>query len=215
MIFNTENIGAILDDRKNQTRRVITPQPEPAVDWLEWRNGQWQGYMEPGEPTVWKWKCPYGVPGDKLWVKETFWHYGGWEQYIDDKNKSRKRFIPFGDEDIYHVYYQAHPHKPSVQFDLTGKANWYKKPSIFMPQAFSRILLEIKNIRVEKIKSISSTDATAEGINIDTENFFEFWDSINLNRGYGWDTNPDVWVIEFEVMEQVIRLADYFERLEK
>ncbi len=225
IIFNTEMVRAILDGKKNQTRRVIKlrdgslPQDdEMSMD----ENGKVITVMDFSKdfPQWRERKCPYGGPGDKLWVRETFWHYGAWEQYIDDKGKKRKRFIHFSNEDIYLQYYQENPHKPQVQFDLTGRADWHKRPSIYLPKKYSRITLEVKDVRVERVQDIADEDAMKEGVyewykatqydpnsfsywspingSGAKQKFSELWDSINLKRGYGWDTNPWVWVVEFE-----------------
>ena len=74
-----------------------------------------------------------------------------------------------------------------------------------MPRAASRITLEIVNVRVERIQHITCADAGAEGVNGDSDaevyvNFQDLWDHINTPRGYGWDVNPWVWVIEFKVV---------------
>jgi hypothetical protein len=186
-------VRAILDGRKTQTRRVINPQPyydtNPAGhNILIWKCGgsartsqEISGY------------CPYGQPGDRLWVRET------WE-YFEDANS------------VEHTIYKAD--NP----DYSGK--W--RPSIFMPRWASRITLEIVNVRVERVQDISEGDARAEGFPITWDgkpydppspeidrwqgyggaSFCLKWNSINAKRGYGWDVNPWVWVVEFKRIEE-------------
>ena len=89
------------------------------------------------------------------------------------------------------------------------------KPSIHMPRWASRLTLEVKEVRVERLQEISQEDAQREGLRgplIDPEldsivnqigvapkeSFSDLWDSINAKRGHGWETNPWVWVVEFE-----------------
>jgi len=135
--------------------------------------------------------CPYGEKGDRMWVRESC--------YIHNHPNERE---PNGT-----VYYVA-----DIGLGKGGKAT----PSIYMPRWASRINLEINGVFVERLKNISTTDAIAEGIlewkgnvNIITQNidgtipitqFHLLWDSINEKRGFGWDSNPLVWVIEFKVI---------------
>ena len=120
--------------------------------------------------------CPYGKPGDELWVRET-WN---------------------GTESEGIAYRATDP-------QMDGEP-W--KPSIFMPRWASRLQLVIKDVRVERLQDISIDDIYAEGaysINwgrmpgSEHKAFKALWDSINAKRGYGWETNPWVWVVEFEV----------------
>ena len=97
-----------------------------------------------------------------------------------------------------------------------GEPNWMKwKPSIFMPRWASRILLEITEVRTERLQTITPEDCKAEGINLDTDPFptinapdkylrcFQtLWDSLNTKKGYGWEKNPWCWCLSFKRIEQ-------------
>ena len=136
-------------------------------------------------------KCPYGVPGDRLWVRETF---------LDDgETKDRPQYVYRADNENYPRH--------------EGQ-NW--KPSIFMPRAASRILLEVTDIRMERLQEVSEEDAAKEGaepvewsedfggmpadFTSYKEGFKEIWQSINGPDS--WDQNPWVWVVEFRKIEQ-------------
>ena len=143
-------------------------------------------------------RCPLGVPGDRLWVRET-WHScphchdivayraGGWMTTVDGEIDT---------EDVRPL-----PRKCSAH-------GW--KPSIHMPRRFSRITLEIVAVRVERVQEITEQDAVAEGaafmpaadlrderLTVPQLVFSHVWDSLYSKRGLGWDANPWVWVIEF------------------
>lgn len=116
--------------------------------------------------------------GDTIWVRERFRPYTcGYDSKIK---------VP--------IEYKAD--KFSTQSDI----KW--KPLIHMPRWAARIFLEITSLRVERVQEISENDAEAEGVNCDRtylEDFENLWDSINAKRGYGWDKNPWVWVVEFKI----------------
>lgn len=137
-------------------------------------------------------KCPYGGIGDRLWVRETWRVIANEERYG----------IVFKDGGI--KFFEG-----QTTYKIEDK--W--RPSIFMPRWASRITLEITGLRVERVKTITDADCEAEGVrpSVDgngydwrhNENgwhrtFRQLWDSLNAKRGYGWDTNPFVWVIEFK-----------------
>jgi hypothetical protein len=221
ILFTGDMVHAILEGRKTMTRRVIKPQPVRSVtDWtMDAEEGEaaiyrgWPHWLEAsrgrnkrdaGELTPRKIACPYGQPGDRLWVRETFCPtVGGCEEPA-----------------IYQASYEEGKHL----FEP------YWRPSIFMPRALSRILLEVTAVRVERVQDIGEEDARAEGIapnwvgdlkgwnpeehgflgtplpdpdseeayyRTGREAFAELWNSINAKRGYGWDANPWVWVINF------------------
>jgi hypothetical protein len=180
IIFSGPMVRAIIDGRKIQTRRVVKTHGTTF-----WEHG---GYtpceMEEGD--VWThivkatglyastaptFCCQYGQPGDRLWVRETF--------------------------------SEAEPCGWIYRADCDAGKTW--KPSIFMPRAASRITLEIARVRVERLHEIEELDARLEGVEPFApddgryrDGFQELWDSINEARGFGWDKNPWVWVIEFK-----------------
>ena len=77
---------------------------------------------------------------------------------------------------------------------MDGGDNW--RPSIHMPRWASRITLEVVNVRVQRLQEITHEDARCEGFD-SLDGFALLWDRINEKRGYGWHTNPWVWVVDF------------------
>ena len=207
ILFSGEMVRAILNGRKTQTRRVVVPQPVIKNGWAEWG---WEivGGQKSGRPRRCFWHddtwrreqntapideyCPYGQPGDLLWVRET------WSDNI--------RGCPNG------LTYRADHLNPKG--DGPAIVKW--RPSIFMPRWASRITLRVCDVRVERLQGINEADAQQEGwyfqnhdlskrydpVTMDTARqwFGGLWDSINAKRGYGWDTNPWVWVVSFELV---------------
>lgn len=187
ILFSSEMVRAILEGRKTQTRRVINDEYMGVVERVDLgMDDYWHGFH--GRIICFHRKCPYGQPGDRLWVRETFWHYGlgselGGRQY----------------------YYKCDMDLPA-EFQIDHFMKW--KPSIFMPRWASRIQLEITNIRVERVQEISEEDAKAEGSiawhdthpdhgTVYKPEYRLLWDKINAKRGYSWTSNPWVWVVEF------------------
>lgn len=203
-------VRAILAGEKTQTRRVVKPQfgreampaemcAETAEGWqTSGHSGRWWDDCNgDADAAVY---CPYGKPGDRLWVRET-WNVG------DDKHN-------------YYVQYRAdsdgveHQHSrsklnPGDEFLLERWANktdeW--NPSIFMPRWASRITLEITDVRVERLQDISERDAWAEGcLGTDDDvtggisgysEYYKLWESIN-GKTAPWSSNPWVWVLTFK-----------------
>jgi hypothetical protein len=194
ILFKTDMIKAILEGRKTITRRILNPQPsdygffnEPL--WLCGSNGVWcDGYG-------WQRKCPYGQIGDKLYVRETFCNA---DIKLDTCDKLCFKASVRG---CRHANYEK------------SWPSW--KPSIFMPKTVARIFLEITNIRVERVQDITEEDSIKEGVDFVSmksvprqatmsrkSDFKQLWDSINSKRGYSWESNPWVWVIEFKRVEE-------------
>ncbi len=200
ILFNTEMVPAILDGRKTQTRRVVKPQPPMGFRaWHGLINGYqaWTTHDTQGEKGFnYEAKCPYGEPGDSLWVREKF-----------TLECPYKHTDGCGNPD--HVIYWA-SERDVVRESITSR--W--RPSIHMPRWASRITLEVTGVRVEPVQSITPQDIEAEGtsqvwkeavyINEHKQqrlrDFRHLWNTINANHGFSWEVNPWVWIIEFQVM---------------
>lgn len=175
IIFSGPMVRAILDGRKTQTRRAVKPQPL----WVASPGVPFKTMDADPKGTI---NCPYGQPGDRLWVRESI-HV----------------MQPRHDGDTGSVLYRADGHG-----DWIGK--WH--PSIHMPRWASRITLEVVSVRVERLNGISEKDAKAEGYKSQSimENpdagrlwFRDLWQSINAPGS--WAENPWVWVVEFKRVE--------------
>jgi hypothetical protein len=200
--FSTPMVKAILDGRKTQTRRVVKApvlQDVREPNEVYWKNGKvvfnWYGETVGGFEVK-----PKYQPGDILWVRETW----------------------FENEEC--LLYKASKYENTKEYH--GRNGWVQikwRPSIFMPREAARIFLKVTNVRVERLQEITEEDAIAEGISwldeacysnngwtptlydpdsggspVFRDGFTALWDSINAKRGYGWDTNPWVWVYEFK-----------------
>ena len=203
--FKGGMVRAILAGRKTQTRRVVKPQFGDGVIPVELYDTTPEGHQCGGHSGLWvddcDWdqdaavKCPYGKPGDLLWVRESMR-----EDVIG--SVSYARYVADG---------------------LTSRHPWHYSrqscPSIHMPRWASRLTLRITDIRIERLQDISdrgaSNDCTAEGVfhagnllpddwqergfsSIEKCAFHDLWDSINGN----WDDNPWVWVVVFEAINR-------------
>lgn len=197
IIFQGEMARAILEDKKTQTRRVVKgdvhglqldPMRDPAMR-EGWAWFQANGPDLPGNYSV---PCPYGQPGDRLWVRET-WGLSGSEantkpSYYQDPEDSLRPYLV---------------HRETADGYDAAVQHW--RPSIHMPRWASRITLEIVSVRVERLQEVGEEDAQAEGVAFEGDQpsprdlFSELWESIN---GPGtWEANPWVWVMEFKRAE--------------
>lgn len=175
ILFSGEMVRAILDGRKTQTRRVVK-EPFTSTIYVDAELN-----IRIGDRYI---KSPYGLQGDRLWVRET------WYECINNNDS---------------VKYAADGPPPT-----TESRKYKKRASIHLQRFDSRINLEITNIRIERVQDITLNNIIAEGViepltpNIKTFKelalwrFKELWDSINAKRGYSWDLNPWVWVISFK-----------------
>ena len=180
----------------------MKPQPwgvmPPRISEPKWPYGfkYYPGSNSDGEP--FPMNCPYGQPGDRLWVRET-WSIG--VEWDETKPRSITRYSPdSADAMRSQILYRA-DRRPTLGNSLgAGKV----RPSIHMPRWASRITLEIASVRVERVQDITKEDALAEGIEASRftiAGFVMLWDKINAKRGFHAETNPWVWVVEFKVVK--------------
>lgn len=217
ILFSGPMVCAILEGRKTQTRRVVKGDPLNKESYLlGCHKGTWgiHDHVE-NDGGVCRVKCPYGKPGDSLWVRESFYIAEPYSYGTD----------PSGEQ----IVYKGVPHGP-VHYAADGfpantpnrhypnglrggkfaapdpHAIWISRPSIHMPRWASRLTLEITDVRVERLQSISEDDAKAEGVDEmcvlpgDQGSFVQpyaaLWESINGPES--WNANPWVWVVEFK-----------------
>lgn len=187
ILFNGDMVRAVLAGQKTQTRRAVVPPTRTRGN---------HGSI-----------CPYGQPGDRLWVRER------WAADMSFDDLPPRMLAPRGMPIYYHATAQCMDYK------------W--RPSIHMPRWASRITLEITDVLKERVQNITSDGAIAEGAyevrkvgddiahatwtmdgldwRYDTprEAFAATWDSLYAARGLGWDVNPWVWVVTFKRAEEV------------
>lgn len=215
ILFSAPMVRAILEGRKTVTRREVKKQA--ALDCLA--AGFEPAFLAlPGNADL----CPYGQPGERLWVRETwgvishdFDEQGNMVDWKPDRPASAIREMRFG-QGYYsgHVIYRADGEAEWAGDDDGGgddRSAW--KPSIHMPRIASRILLEITEVRVEQLQDISDAQCIAEGLGLNKRAigvkmtvpqgasmpktmFSELWSAINGRES--WDANPWVWVVEFK-----------------
>ena len=191
ILFSTPMVRAILDGRKTQTRRVVKGVArnncivtrkatktkcgieKHVIDCLD--------------------MCPYGQPGDVLWVREN-----GWERPYRTEHMMREG------ADTWHAYYYDTDIEFKEEAEQLKDWGFKRRPSIHMPRWASRLVLEIVDIRVELLRNISPEDKAAEGGTPDMP-FGTVWRKINTAPGIRWEDNPWVWVIEFKAHQQNIQ----------
>ena len=220
ILFNGEMVKAILEGRKTQTRRTMRRQPD-AVEYFkrgeattdtDAKHAILRCYNNPKGfrkcASGWSADATYKTPfsefnvGDRLWVRETFMDLSGTGVEHRDLNGKLQRYA-----------YGANCPRGSYSDELRKDFGLKWKPSIHMPRSACRLVLEITNIRVERLQDITKEDAKAEGFDFSTHpsaiemgyaigartNFRFTWEEI-----YGqssWNQNPWVWVVEFKVIQ--------------
>ena len=170
ILFSGPLVRAILAGNKTQTRRVVKPQPVKNGKFWEVFGAGWS--MDHGNvPCVpghsLANNCPYGVPGDELWVREEHYRFGHWEPVPGVKTRTGRQKWQF----VAHTDRVLFDAPDGVRSRNTGplaiKPGWYKRLARFMPRWASRITLEVTGVRVERLNDITGDDAAAEGCDVD------------------------------------------------
>lgn len=203
ILFGAPMVRAILDGTKTQTRRVVKPQPEHPhfKGMLATDDEGIELYLH--DKTLYRAiRSQYGKPGDRLWVRENGWQRP--ERTPKMMREGADTWAPY----YFDADYEFGATRDN-EFSEFKEWGFKRRPSIHMPRAFSRILLEIVSVRVERLQEISGADCVAEGISANAvpdyifgyqEAYRDLWERIN---GIGsWSTNPFVWVVEFRRIEQ-------------
>lgn len=209
ILFSAPMVRAILAGTKTQTRRVVKQQITPLADGSSWHQFDHRGSnyrMNLRNGTVSQWSpllqfCPYGQPGDRLWVREA---------WMDLQGTGIERVT--GDPSRYAYAADTPPGSHGDECRKNYGLKW--RPSIHMPRSASRITLEITSVRVERLQDISEPDAQAEGCALGCMTptgddsgsaiygpggYLALWESINGPSS--WEANPWVWVVEFKRVE--------------
>jgi hypothetical protein len=221
ILFSGAMVRALLDGRKTQTRRVVKlPHNNPLGQWEPTTIGGENGGRTVDDKTVplqggiWHTRTgeclmsPYGQPSDRLYVKEAF-------RFPKSLDWCAPCVVALKALD---AGYSAPWCPTQYEADGTRTNNWQGfetptseatpgklRPGRHMPRWASRITLEVTGVRVERLQGISDTDCVREGISASectASNGWKpayrvLWNSLNAARGYGWDANPFVWVVEF------------------
>ena len=228
IIFSGESIPAVGDGRKRMTRRVIVPQPPEGIDHIIGPEMYEpavikDGDIVPGKPIFgvydargeWGARCPYR-PGEVVYVKET------WADVNSENGPGfaykADHHLKFCIDDAYPVEYERYPNCAFTMWcgDLwRGEPGHKWRSARYMPEFAARLFLLVKAVRAEKLQDITGDDLWAEGFGASPEymtpyiygvaktEFKHQWDSLNAKRGYSWESNPWVWVYQFERTEAV------------
>ena len=216
ILFNTEMVQAILDGRKNCTRRMVKPQPDEkhtyplgfVTDSTEKKEVGCFGFGINEYGGSIKYANPQYQPGDILYVRETWERFECWNCDGDERGncpKEPKKSVL--DKTCGCYMYRATD-------EISGDAKWH--PSIHMPKEAARIWLKVTDVRVERLQEITADDIRNEGLSSaavhcgDTEIALKEWENLwnstikksDLGR-YDWNASPWVWVIEFERCEKM------------
>lgn len=219
--FSDSMVEAIRADRKTMTRRPKRIQPSTyEKEEFKLVPSLTHSFGRIAVP------IPYGEVGDQLYVKETYYQYGHWKRNgLTKKGNPKWKFVPF-DENIRYTEHAPSSFKKS-RSKTTPEVNfWYKRLARFMPRKYARIVLEITELREERLQDISEQDAIREGIekyyayegakcqfknyltkdiyiggdNAAKKSFKTLW--ISIYGESSWDENPVVNVIGFKVIKK-------------
>lgn len=204
ILFSAAMVRALLEGRKTQTRRIFKlPKWAHPHDKGDDIAGETPQICHRDSGCLVDVSCPYGQPGDQLWVRETF--------YCDHGDYPTAPIAQMKQALDYRASHDCANWEAGCPCcDENGRSCW--RPSIHMPRWASRLTLTIKSTRVERLQDISEADAKAEGVEASktvemkdgspcyTLPYQKLW--CQLNGVDSWNKSPRIWVIEFQKVEQ-------------
>lgn len=205
ILMHARSINGILEGRKTQTRRIIK-RPLKHPNWTGYmlthkKDGAIEcgpDYPDNDDDFV---RNPYGVPGDRLWVRESWACIDPRQSVRDGQAVPEHPNLSDGTLEFWKTKLR---YRTNGEFAVDESYRW--RPSIHMPRWASRLTLEITGIRVERVQEISEADSEAEGCTGDLPQisakglFRTLWDDTN-GKG-AWERNDWVWVVDFRRVEQ-------------
>ncbi len=206
IVFSGDSVREILDGRKTQTRRVITPQPDRLATVTDRRDSF--GFLVERWPKMERMyanfgrcdriHCPFGVAGSQLSVRET-WAVNSvgvagppWMHSAEICYRADGAVMEWACPREF-----VHRERESL------RPSW--RSPLFLPRWATRLRVAVTDVRVQRVQDISTHDLGAEGIELSNNDYGarneyrDLWNSLNEKRGYGWDANPWVWAISFRL----------------
>jgi hypothetical protein len=195
IILRPEEVRAILDGRKTQLRRVVKPKPDHLYDPY---SGGYECNTDGACPLCEPFRCPFGVPGDRLWAKET------WATTLSLDHVPAARLASGAPVQ----YRNCESNVPGYPRLLPPVVRW--RSAVHMPRWASRITLEVEAVRAERLQDMVRADAFMEGCPLSVAGadgdieaahlwFRDHWNKANPKHPY--DSNPFVWVATFKRVE--------------
>lgn len=224
ILFSGPMVRAILAGTKTQTRRALGgPNADIAGDYelrglQDYPDGTTRAVFDHHAEEPFSVRCPYGKPGDRLWVRETHYRFGHWEPAHGARTKAGRQKWAFV-ADSGEVRFDA-PTDCVVRLGRHHKdpstPAWHRRLGRFMPRSFARTILQVTEIRVERLHDISEADIIAEGVTVpvaaemtgipwsDLPTLHHAWRAgwEHINGNESWNADPWVWVVSFRRVEQ-------------
>jgi hypothetical protein len=223
IIFSPPMVSAIMNGKKTVTRRIVKTPGRMAAARHDMpshpRSGEQSVETAVHAPHEFAQEaCPYGQPGDRLWLKERFYAFGYWENRFNQQHPREEWHFIDQTHAGGHDYQFTKPAGYVKKHRADDRPAWWLRPSLFMPRRASRIDLEIVGVHMERLRDITDDQAQAEGFSplyngmhgyylnhLPTPNvgmsvtaviaFAVYWQSLNGKNS--WEENPWVWVVGF------------------
>lgn len=236
VVFRQDEVQATLEGRKTQFRRPLAIQPPTAVR-SEVVGPFGHLYDEPSEPDargnreskMWTKRCPFGAPGQPLWVRETWGDAG---RMYGEEHDTPQHVAFFADKTAL-VFPWGNPHpEPGVPIPDWDRKSWgwahiRRRSATTLPRWAARLFLRVTSVQVRQLQSITDDEARAEGRNQREDGLWlpgpsaypswalrTFWDRQHgVPEAQAWQANPWLWLVEFEVTDVLTRPKPRRERV--